>query len=297
MQVISGTYDLTAAPYSPGYAPATVEGIAAHDFETVEQDFLLYPYCPLFTDDVEEGNQGWLADAPWAITGEASHSPSHSWTDSPGGVYSNNRDVSLTSPVLDLSGNSAIRLSYWQICDTETGYDFCQVEISDDGGDTWSGVASFDGPHFTWENISLELPDLDGQEEARIRFRFTSDGSLTDDGWHLDDVHLEGAGPGCISIVAPTAGFTSSSPDLLGETTQFTNTSTGTDLDYAWDFGDGTGIITETHPSHAFLVAGSYTVTLTATNDVGSSTHSSTVEIVEVPSVYYFHFLPVIRQD
>src|SRR5690606_20315650 len=42
--------------------------------------------APDFYDDVEDGNIGWTAQSPWAITAEDSHSTSHSWTDSPGGT-------------------------------------------------------------------------------------------------------------------------------------------------------------------------------------------------------------------
>ncbi|MCX9079804.1 MAG: PKD domain-containing protein [Candidatus Methanoperedens sp.] len=46
-------------------------------------------------------------------------------------------------------------------------------------------------------------------------------------------------------------------------TVSFTNQSTGEIASYGWDFGDG-GTSTDTHPSHTFTAAGSYTVTLLA---------------------------------
>jgi hypothetical protein len=297
MQVISGTYDLKAIPGSPEYGHAEVVDVPAYDFQTVEQDFLLYPYCTLFADDVENGNPGWVPQLPWAITTESAHSPVHSWTDSPGGPYDDNLDISLTSPVFDLSGYSGIQLDYWQICDTEAGYDFCEVEVSDDGGTTWTSVASFDGPQAGWENINLALPLLDYQAQARLRFRFSTDVAVTDDGWHLDDIELRGAGPGCISITAPLAGFSSSSPDLLGETTQFTNTSTGSALEFLWDFGDGSGVVTEAHPSHSYLAAGIYTVTLSASNSAGSDSFTSSVEIEAIPLPAYDYFIPILRKN
>lgn len=58
----------------------------------------------------------------------------------------------------------------------------------------------------------------------------------------------------------------------------FTNLSTGTGLSYEWDFDDGTGSDSE-NPSHIFEEAGTYSVTLTATSNVGCSS-SVTVDIL-----------------
>jgi len=279
MQVISGTYNITATPDSFLYAPATAPDVTALNYQTIQQDFLLYPYCSAFTDDVENGNIGWTAQSPWAITTESSHSPTHSWTDSPGGNYANNRNISLTSPAIDLTGRQGVTLSFWQICDTEAGYDFCTVEVSTNGT-TWAAIASYDGPHTQWEQISLPVPQLDNQPTARVRFHFTSDSNLTDDGWHVDDIELKSAGPECVTIIAPLANFTSSSPDLLDSTTAFTNTSIGTDLTFLWDFGDGNTSM-ETDPTHLYSATGTYTVTLTATNSIGSDSTTRQVQIVE----------------
>ncbi|NUM48219.1 MAG: hypothetical protein HUU38_26230, partial [Anaerolineales bacterium] len=140
MQVLSDTYDLTAAPVSPLYGPSTVANVTAQNYQTIEQDFLLYPYCTAFSDNVEGGNLGWTAQTPWAITTESAHTPTHSWTDSPGGNYTNNRNITLTSPIIDLSGTQGVTLNFWQICDTEAGYDFCTVEVSTNGT-TWTPIA------------------------------------------------------------------------------------------------------------------------------------------------------------
>ncbi len=194
--VVSGTYDVTASATTPGYGDSTVTGIVAQDSQTVVQDFALQPVCDIFVDNVEAGNAGWSAQAPWAITTELSNSPTRSWTESPGGNYGNNRDVSLTSPSFDLSTFGDVRLEFAQICDTEAGYDYCIVEVSAGGG-SWQEVVRYDGSSSQWEDIELALPQLNGQPDARFRFRFTSDAFVVDDGWHVDDVRLRGAGGSC----------------------------------------------------------------------------------------------------
>ncbi len=292
MQVISDTYEITAVPDDPNYASATVTGLVAQNSQTVQQDFQLYPFCDTFSDDVELGNIGWTTQSPWAITTEAAHSPTHSWTDSPGGNYTNNRNVALTSPLIDLTGYENIVLTYWQICDTEAGYDFCHVEISADGGTNWDEIATFDGPHSQWEEITLDASLLDNQPDARIRFRFTSDVSVVEDGWHVDDIRLRASGAACVDYIAPQAGFITSSPDALGEATPFTNESTGSELTFEWDFGDGSSS-SDTNPTHTYTAVGSYTVTLTATNNLGSDVHTAVVEILLAPQASFTTTSPI----
>jgi PKD repeat protein len=76
----------------------------------------------------------------------------------------------------------------------------------------------------------------------------------------------------------------------LGEITQFTNTSTGTALTYSWNFGDGSPVSSQVHPAHLYTAAGSYTVTLTATNPVGTDVTTGIVEIIP----HHQFFLPLI---
>jgi subtilisin family serine protease len=79
-------------------------------------------------------------------------------------------------------------------------------------------------------------------------------------------------GGGGSSPSVPVANFsaspTSGSAPL---TVQFTDTSSGSPTSWSWNFGDGT-TSTAQHPSKTYSSAGSYSVTLTATNATGSNT-------------------------
>jgi PKD repeat protein len=82
----------------------------------------------------------------------------------------------------------------------------------------------------------------------------------------------------------PTAGFVGS-PTSGTEplTVDFTNQSSNA-TSYSWDFGDG-GSSTATNPSHTYDAAGTYTVSLTATNACGSDVETKTDYITVNPCV------------
>lgn len=277
MTVVSGTYSLSAV--APGHAVSTVASIVAADYQTVRQDFHLFPTCQVLSDNVESGNLGWTAQSNWAITDEAAHSPSYSWTDSPGGNYSTNSNASLTSPVLDLSDYEEVTLSFWHTYDLENGYDYGYVEYSTDGGTSWTVAASYNGEgHTTWTQVEVNLAALDHQPNGRVRFRLYSDGWVTRDGWHVDDIVLSGSGLACLQ---PAAGFTTGGPIYLERPVTFTNRTKGAEpLDYWWDFGDGVGVSTQRDPVYTYASTGTFTVTLVATNSLGSDRASQPVTVL-----------------
>jgi len=95
----------------------------------------------------------------------------------------------------------------------------------------------------------------------------------------------EGAGiaaPPGPTVVAPVASFTKSTGagDVPFGVT-FTDTSINTPTSWLWDFGDGINS-TAQNPVHTYSVAGTYNVTLTATNSAGSNTSAAQVVVASV---------------
>lgn len=77
----------------------------------------------------------------------------------------------------------------------------------------------------------------------------------------------------------PSAGFSSSANGL---TVTFTNTTTN-GTTYSWDFGDG-GNSTDVNPVHTYATDGTYTVTLSASNNCGTVTKSQSVTVSTAPT-------------
>jgi hypothetical protein len=190
---------------APGHGRGSATGVVAQPSQTTTLDLELAPSCALLADDVESGNRGWTAQAPWAIASDAVHSGTAAWSDSPGGVYSSNRNISLTSPTWNLSSMSGVTLSFWHRYDLEDGWDYGYVEYTTNGT-SWVTAATVNGEgQTTWRRMELALPALDGQAQAAVRFRLRTDGSVVADGWHIDDIALIGSGPDCPGVTCGLA--------------------------------------------------------------------------------------------
>lgn len=84
----------------------------------------------------------------------------------------------------------------------------------------------------------------------------------------------------------PTASFVSSTSVCVGAPMTYTNFSTGGQTSYNWTFQGGSpATSTLTNPVVTYSVAGTYSVALTASNAVGSSTYTQVNYITVTPTV------------
>lgn len=98
------------------------------------------------------------------------------------------------------------------------------------------------------------------------------DDRLENDG-ELYEFSIDGGGEG----TSPTAEFTWS--QRSGELTiDFTDTSSGSPTSWSWDFGDG-ATSTAQNPVHTYAAAGTYSVTLNASNVHGSDDETQSVTV------------------
>ena len=177
-----------------------------------------------FYDDVEEGVGEWTTTALngtsdlWHITSSDYNSASHAWwcaaeTD---GDYDFGRiSNGLISPSFELTGGSP-SLHFWEIYETEPDYDSCMVQISSNGGMSWSTLRSgATGNSSGWVETKIDLTSYVNQA-IQLRFHFETGDDIINNytGWKIDDIRFEGIDSGESTwlflepdngIVAPTS--------------------------------------------------------------------------------------------
>jgi len=176
----------------------------------------------VIADSFESGD--WYGGEPWSrfwhfegfesgdwSGGPWSAGPGWSNQDSDSKSYEGNRhahasgkhtDKSLTmTSSLDLSGYENIELTFYHYFYQTESVDSMHVDVSANGGSTWSNLESWDGDDPTlldnsddgtesYVSEKLNLSAYDGETDLRIRFRHTI--STTGEGWRIDNIALTG---------------------------------------------------------------------------------------------------------
>ncbi len=94
----------------------------------------------------------------------------------------------------------------------------------------------------------------------------------------------------------PVAAFANTTA-CLNQATAFTDQTTGTPINWIWDFGDGSPTSSTHNPSHTYAAAGSYNVTLVAFGGSGcSDTVTNSVTVNPIPTAN-FTFASVCTND
>ena len=164
----------------------------------------------LIEDESDNYSSFWSNNSEWSNTYEEYFSPETSITDSPYSNYSNNAEeiINLINEI-DLSGYSYAEINFDAKWNIESGYDYVQVEISNDGGNNWIpqcgkytniGIEThdyaineplYDGNQNEWVNESILLTDYIDQQIS-VRFKLYSDGGLRRDGFYFDNFKIKG---------------------------------------------------------------------------------------------------------
>ncbi len=214
---------------SQGHTSA--DRVVTVDEPTESEDFLLgiVNAAILFEDDFEGGSSQWSGG--WSITSSSSYSPTRSMTDSPGGNYAD-RDTNECVMALDvdLTQAESCSLSFWAKWDIEDNWDCCVLEISDDGGSSWTplatnhtvaasgqgaqkptGIPVFEGTQSAWVENVVDLAAWQTESDVRFRFRMKSDTSINEDGFYFDDIAVWG-----VQVVVGVGGSAPVVTRLLG---------------------------------------------------------------------------------
>jgi hypothetical protein len=119
--------------------------------------------------------------------------------------------TTLVSPVIDLSGADWAEIAYWRwYVDATTLDDDFLVEISDDGGVTWTNLETVGDTASPWVRAAFTLPRPNVDLTAQMRLRFiasdTGGGSLVEG--LIDDLTVTVTRPGGLTPVGDTPAAT-----------------------------------------------------------------------------------------
>jgi PKD repeat protein len=207
---------------------------------------------------------GALSDLPYRITVTDTLTGKVKIYDNPQGNICGVGDTSALSPepgILQIAGPASARTGQAETyaatvdrCDPIAG-----AWSWNTSGGTVTGNATGDRIAVTWSSRGRKTITAGNPGCG------TSRGTLA--------VNVEAAG------AAPVADFTWSPIDpVAGRQTQFYDLSSNQPATWSWSFGDG-GTSTQANPEHAFAVAGTFNVSLTASNQFGSHTVAKTVVV------------------
>ncbi|MGR9117196.1 MAG: PKD domain-containing protein, partial [Gammaproteobacteria bacterium] len=177
--------------------------------------------------------------------------------------------TSLLTPSLDFSTATAAELSF------QTYYAFdlwetINVDVSTNGGSSWSNVWQYCCNLLFGQSITLPLTDYVGSPNAKVRFRFDNGGENLGYTWQIDSVRVEVVDDGgTATTTSPTAGFTLTTNELTANFTDISSDPSNTILGWLWNLGDG-NIDTVQNPTHAYAASGSYMASQTLIYDDGS---------------------------
>ena len=180
------------------------------------------PARPL--QNFENGDAGFVAagaESSWSFGTPSSgpgtaHSGNNAWGTNLAGLYNANETSTLTSPAYNLSSavGKAIVVTWWQFIETEEDFDTAAVEVSKDGGATWStpnspvsGEISPNG----WIRAQVFLDSNYAVPSFVFRFVLKTDASFQFTGIYIDDADVR-----AVSGLLPTAdSFSISTPQNI----------------------------------------------------------------------------------
>jgi carboxypeptidase T len=156
----------------------------------------------------------------WGLYSMFPYSAPYSMADSPFGNYANNTNNSTTLvESVSLENASVAVLTFYARWRIEPGYDYVQVKISTNNGNTWTpltgkythpgnnnqlpGQPLYDGIVNSWVREEINISQYAGQN-IKLRFTLRSDGGTIADGYFFDDL--------AITIIDVTTGL--QNPDL-----------------------------------------------------------------------------------
>ncbi|MBK6314545.1 MAG: S8 family serine peptidase [Blastocatellia bacterium] len=190
----TGTFTILATSYAGGSTGSYTVALTISGTTTT-----------VLSEGAESGASGWTVSTNvtgnnWIVSTAGRYTGTNGFRSNQASTaYPNNLDQSLISPAFSLAGKTSASLAFRSKYQTEATYDYFKVEISTNGGTSWTALTSGSGLNGTssgWQSTAgvamlantYSLNSYAGQANVKIRFRLTSDASVQKWGVAVDDI-------------------------------------------------------------------------------------------------------------
>lgn len=170
------------------------------------KDTIVKQFGELTTQFVEDGSSAVNWTGNWTTTTSDFVSSPRSFTDGTGNYANNANKTTAFNQEIDLTNVTDAAVSFYAKWEIESDYDYCQFQVSTDGGVNWIGQCGnytvagsnvngtvqptgdpvYEGFQTSWVLEEISLSDYIG-ETIHVRFQLESDGGAREDGFYFDD--------------------------------------------------------------------------------------------------------------
>ncbi len=217
--------------------------------------------------DLGSGISEWIWGAPTKMNINAAANGLNCWSTNLINDYSDLSNNALESPCLNFTNVPLPRIAFSMRYRTELDYDGLYLDVSSNGGATWtklpqssilantynntSTFASFTPPAWCgdnggWLRYVATLPTLGGASSAKIRVHFQSDILVTDEGIAFDSVFISNTAYdlSVTSLITPvnSCSFSASNPVKISLTNQGLTLASGTKIPVTYQLNNNTAV-------------------------------------------------------
>ncbi|MFP4622838.1 MAG: PKD domain-containing protein [Gemmatimonadota bacterium] len=219
--------------------------------------------------DFGDGNDGSGSTVSHTYAAGGTYTVTLTVTDNDGATGSDAQDVSVSDGTVNSPPSADFTYSA-----SDLTVDFTDQSSDSDGTiDSWAWDFG-DGATSTAQNPS---------HTYGAGGTYTVTLTVTDDDGATDNESQSVTVSSSTTNSPPTASFTFTTSDLTADFTDQSSDTDGTIDSWAWDFGDG-ATSADQNPTHTYASGGTYTVTLTVTDDDGATDSASQDVTVTAPS-------------
>ncbi len=181
-----------------------------------------------------------LSSKYWKIP---SHTKYAAANDDAGGNGNDGSVDYLITPALDLSGYSAVILTFAEFMDGKYE-ETASVEVSTDSGSTWTKIYDIIKDK-DWKSVTISLNAYAGQSNVMVGFH-ANDNEKWASGWAIDDVHIYEPLDNNVAFTAiNTAPYVAAGNVSLKGTFQNMGGDTLTSINIMWSIDNGTTVHTD----------------------------------------------------